>query len=191
MSDSQELIRKAARGDRQAFRTLVNEHKEKVFALALDLTGSMDDAEDLSQEVFLKAYRSLGQFRGDCAVATWLHTITVRIWIDLNRSVSGRLRNATNSIDENPVQESLAFRAPTSDHPESRVEGLLIRGHIDRALGALSPRERSVFTLRFFHDRKLAEIGAVLSISEGAVKSHLFNAIRKMRRKLAFLMETQ
>ncbi len=189
MSDSHDLIRMAARGDRRAFRILVDEHKGRVFALAYDLTGSVDDAEDLSQEVFLRAYRSLGQFRGDSAIATWLHTITVRIWIDMNRSAGVRVRNSSDPLDENMPQESSAFRASAADHPETRTEGSFIRGYVNRALDALSPRERSVFTLRFFEEQKLAEIGAVLSISEGAVKSHLFNAVRKMRQELAFLME--
>lgn len=176
-------------GDRETFRKLVDTHKRRVFNLAYDLTGDMDDAEDLSQEVFLRAYRNFQGFRGDSAVSTWLHTITVRTWIDLYRSRNARIYRSSIPIEDETVNYRFIMGETAQEHPESRAEGALIRGHIEHALGSLSPRERSIFSLKYFQELKITEIASVLSISEGAVKNHLYKAVNKMRRKLAFLLE--
>lgn len=176
-------------GKREAFRKLVEMNKRRVFCLAYDLTGNIEDAEDLSQEVFIRAYRNFQGFRGDSAPFTWLYTIAVRTWIDMHRTRNARISRACVPMDEEIIDPGCILGETPGEHPEYRAEYALLRGHIEHALDSLSPRERSVVSLKYLQDLKLAEIATVHSISEGAVKNHLYSALRKMRRKLAFLLE--
>lgn len=190
MSGADELVERARHGDRNAFRAIVDEHRRRVFNLAYDLTGTVEDAEDLSQEAFLKLYRSLGAFRGDCSVATWLRTITMNLWIERGRARNAKLHRALSPLDDETADSRLSLSETSGEYPERSTERSLIRGQIDTAMAKLSPRERSVLVLRFFNDLKLSEISETLAISEGAVKSHLFKAMKKMRKRLAFLAES-
>lgn len=189
MDDEQDLIARARNGDMRAFRGLVETHRRFVFHLAFDLTGNFQDAEDLSQEVFIRIFRSLRKFRGDCKLSSWLYTITTNTWIELDRTSHARFHHLLAPLEEDTV-ESLQVRCESyRDDPERSAEKSFIRNHIQNALSVLSPRERSVFALRFFHDLKLAEIAEILGITEGAVKSHVFRAVKKMQKKLSFLVE--
>ena len=165
-----------------AFRELVDGARNGIYRLAYDLTGSRDEAEDLSQEVFIKAYRSLGSFRGEARWSTWLYRITMNTYLD------GK-KNKTRSIME--------YRADTEDHtdsqditPDRSAEARLIQEHVEAALGSLSPRERSVFVLRHYHDLPLKNIAKTLDITEGTVKALLFRAIGRLQKELAFYRDT-
>ena len=86
MDQEKRIIQQAQNGEKNAFRQLVDVHKKRVYYLAYDLTGNHQDAEDLSQEVFMKAYKSLSKFRGESKFSSWLHRITVNLFIDMKRS---------------------------------------------------------------------------------------------------------
>ncbi len=189
MSGADELVERARHGDRKAFRAIVDAHRRRVFNLAFDLTGTVEDAEDLSQEAFLKLYRSLCSFRGDCSVSTWLRTLPVSLWIERGRARNARLHRSLSTLDEETADSYLSLSESSGEYPERSAERSLIRGQIRTAMEKLSPREKSVLALRFFNDLKLSEISETLAISEGAVKSHLFKAMKKMRKRLAFLAE--
>ncbi len=190
MSGADDLVERARHGDRIAFRAIVDAHRRRVLNLAYDLTGTIEDAEDLSQEAFLKLYRSLGTFRGDCSISTWLRTITISLWIERGRARNARLHRALSTLDDETADSRLSLTESSGDFPDRSAERSLIRDQIETAMKKLSPRERSVLVLRFFNDLKLTEIAGTLAISEGAVKSHLFKAMRKMRKRLAFLAES-
>ncbi|HSR66536.1 MAG TPA: sigma-70 family RNA polymerase sigma factor [Acidobacteriota bacterium] len=170
-----------------SFENLVGEHSEKIFFLALDLTGNHHDAEDLVQEVFIKAYKSLKKFRGEAQFGTWLYRIAVNTHIDKVRKKSeAAMRDYDSWDDERSV---LHFKPPADrspqGNPERRVRSAGIQEDIRRALKTLSPRQHSVFVLRHYQNLKLREIAEVLSCSEGTVKTTLFRAIRRLRDQLA------
>lgn len=169
MTDEQELIHKAQSGDAAAFGRLAERSKVHVFRLAYDLTGNRHDAEDLSQDVFVKAYRSLHAFRGDAKWSTWLYRITVNACHDHRESAARRTIGAEEELDEAAPQGDAA-NAPVP--PDRAAHSRILGQHIERALGGLSQRERAVFTLRHYHDLRLKEIAAThpnRSLRRGAI----------------------
>lgn len=184
MTDEHLLIERAQRGELHAFRELVERSKINVYRLAYDLTGSRHDAEDLSQDVFVKAYRSLHQFRHDAKWSTWLYRITVNTCMDRRKVKSFTQLSFHDDIDEGVVAGAMKHSSSVS--PEKSAEAGLIRQEIEKALDRLTAKERSVFVLRHYHDQSLKQISETLGISEGTVKSFLFRAIRRLQKTLAF-----
>jgi RNA polymerase sigma-70 factor (ECF subfamily) len=185
VNDEQALVERARNGEMGAFRELVELYKKKIYYLSLDLTGNHHDAEDLSQEVFIKAYRSLKNFRGDAKFNSWLYRITVNTCISQRRKKSV----AAMTLQEDFESESTPrfFSESESSHnPERHAEASLMQQHIDSALQQLTPRERSIFVLRHYNDLPLKEIAQILKITEGTVKSMLFRAIQRLQKELAF-----
>ena len=170
------LVERARSGDTKAFTELVDSSKLQVFRLAYNLTGSRLEAEDLSQDVFIKAFRALADFRGDAKWSTWLHRITVNTCMDHGRSVAGKKHDVRlGNEDENQS----ANREPVSAAPlpDRTADSSMIQSHIDSALDVLTDQERSVFVLRHYHDYSLQQIAETLDIAEGTVKSYLFRAV--------------
>lgn len=184
MTDEQLLIDRAQQGDGDAFRQLVERSNLNVYRLAYDLTGNRHDAEDVSQEVFVRAYRSLAGFRREAKWSTWLYRITVNLCLDHRDSQSRRPLEYRDNIDDDVPAKS--GRTASGATPEKETEATMIQQHIELALGRLSPQERSVFVLRHYHDLPLKEIADSMHIAEGTVKSHLFRALQRLRRELAF-----
>lgn len=184
MTDEQVLITRAQRGDTEAFRELVERSKINVYRLAYDMTGNRHDAEDLSQEVFVKAYRALPKFRSESKWSTWLYRITTNVCIDHKRSQSKTMEYRDDLSNDEASSEP--NHPLSSSNPERSAEASMIQENIEQALGQLAPQERSVFVLRHYHDLPLKEIAATMEISEGTVKSYLFRALQRLQRELAF-----
>lgn len=186
MNDEKRLIERAQRGEMAAFSELVERCKRNVYFLALDLSGNHHDAEDISQEVFIRAFKFLAKFRGEARLNTWLYRITVNCFIDSKRKKQVMTISMNeDSEEENRLPES-AMVDQQSPTPEDSAQASGIQAHIQKALDSLSPRERSVFVLRHYKDLPLKEIGKMLNIAEGTVKSLLFRAIQRMQKELAF-----
>lgn len=185
MNDEQLLIQRARNGELGAFRELVERYKKKIYYLSLDLTGNHHDAEDLSQEVFIKAFRSLKDFRGEAKFNSWLYRIAVNTCISQRRkkSLSAMTLQHDFEGDETPQYFS---DGKSAHNPENSAEAGLMQQHIENALQRLTPRERSVFVLRHYNDLRLKEIAQVLKITEGTVKSMLFRAMQRLQKELAF-----
>lgn len=185
MPDERTLICDAQQGDHEAFRKLVECGRVNVYRLAYDLTSNQHDAEDLSQEVFIKAYRALGTFRGDAKWSSWLYRITVNTFYDFARS---GMKKAIYYSDnqEHDSEENEILKQKDSIPPDASAEAAIIQEHIEEALNRLSPRERSVFVLRHYHDCSLKQIAGMLEISDGTVKTLLFRGIQKLQQALAF-----
>jgi RNA polymerase sigma-70 factor (ECF subfamily) len=180
------LIQQAQQHDKRAFRKLVERHRQNVYFLALDLSGNRQDAEDISQEVFLKAYRSLENFRGEAKLSSWLYRITANCFMDTRR----RKKLATvplqsDTYEENNL-ESVAISDADPPEPIEKIQSSALQKHIQNALRQLSPREQMVFVLRHYQDLPLKEIGEMLEIAEGTVKTLLFRAIKRLQKELAF-----
>jgi RNA polymerase sigma-70 factor (ECF subfamily) len=183
--DETDLIDRLSRGERPAFRELVDLYKKKVYYLALDVSRNAADAEDISQEVFLKAFRSFGTFRKGAKLGSWLYRITYNTCLDYLRRRSLYPEAAeTDVLDRGePVEPGPARRQALN--PGQLAEQRLLRERVDRALLKLSVQERTVFTLRHDEDLMLDEIARVMDISIGSVKSYLFRGLQKLRREMA------
>ncbi len=185
-SDEERLVLLAQEGDRTAFRELVECHMKRVYYLSYDLTGNHEDAEDLSQEVFVKVFHSLNQFRADAKFSSWLHRITVNTFIDKRRKYSPITESIENEYGEDGERTNQPVDKTASNDPEARAEAGLMKVHIDTALEKLPSQQRAVFVLRHYHELALKEIAAILKISEGSVKSSLFRAIRRLQKTLHY-----
>lgn len=185
MMDERTLIDGLARGDAGAFRELVEQYKKRIYYLALDMTGNAVDAEDVSQEVFLKVHRSFGTFRKDAKLASWLYRITYNASIDHLR----RREEAPRAVPEevlcarSDASTDLMFSAPAPG-PERTAEAELLQRTIARALEKVSPQEKAVFLLRHYDDLMLKDIAEALDLSIGSVKSYLFRAVKKLQKEL-------
>lgn len=180
------IVQSSPEIDPVSFRELVESHKKNVYYLALDLTGNHHDAEDLSQEVFIKAFRAMKDFRGDAKWSSWLYRITVNTYIDEKRKKTHQLVPIPEEHSEEEEVHTSGYLSDPRSNPQRDLESKAIQKHIEEAMQKLTPRERSVFVLRHYNDLILKEIGEVLNISEGTVKSLLFRAIKRMQKELAF-----
>ncbi len=189
MSDDRVLVQRIQNGDSAAFQELVEGYKQQVYYTAYDLSGNHHDAEDLSQEVFIKAYRGIGKFRSDARLGSWLHRITMNAYIDSRRKKALKMVTLVNKKDENDFDPLEAAADETTGNPESAAVSLKISEHVDDALETLTEQERLVFVMRHYHDMPLKEISRSLKVAEGTVKSLLFRSIRKLRERLSFYRE--
>lgn len=186
MTDERALVRRIQRGDATAFRELVEEHKQQVYYLALELSGNHHDAEDLSQEVFIKAYRGFGRFRSGSKISSWLHRITVNAYIDSQRKKAHKMVTLVDKKDEGAYDPLESAVDEATGNPEREAASTGITEHIDASLQRLTAQERAVFVMRHYHDMQLKEISESLEVAEGTVKSVLFRSIRKLREHLSF-----
>lgn len=180
-----QLAQRVSKGDRNAFREIVEDNKKKIFHLAYDLTGSAPDAEDLSQEVFIRAYKGMGSFTGEASLSTWLHRITINLFIDGRRKKETKWEKVKFSLDEKTDETTIEDDAPLWSDPVIYTESLQIQSRIRAALEHLSPRERSVFIMRRYEGLPGKTVGKILDISEGTVKALLFRAVKKLQEKLS------
>ncbi len=177
-SDERKLIERVRAGDLAAFKDIVESYQRPVFNFAMQLTGDWDDADDISQQVFIKAYRNLGRFQGDAKVMSWLLRIAVNTHIDevRRRKSQGGWVQRPATAEDNPRPEHFVATA-AGDDPERQAVAGQMQEHIQQALGTLAPRQRSIFVLRHYHDLPLKEIAGILGVSLGTVKSQLFRAL--------------
>jgi RNA polymerase sigma-70 factor, ECF subfamily len=185
-----ELIREAQKGSRTAFDTLVRQYDQAVLRLALHLTGSEPDAQDIHQEAFLKAYRYLGNFRFECSFYTWIYRIVTNLCLDHLRRRKSRREEQSIVYDSNG--EEMDLLSNVSDNrsmanPERELERKVLGQRIQDALGTLTPRERMVFELKHYQGLRLRTIGEMLQTTEETAKNTLFRATKKLRANLAGL----
>lgn len=182
------LIREAQAGNRTAFEELVRHYDQAVLRLALHLTGSEADAQDIYQEAFLKAYRSVGKFRFECSFYTWLYRIVTNLCLDHLRRKQVRKEDAPVVTDSEGEEYSVIDQV-ADDRAHSNPEHDLMRRelgkHIHAALAKLSGRERVVFELKHYQGLKLRTIGEMLNTTEETAKNTLFRATQKLRASLA------
>jgi RNA polymerase sigma-70 factor (ECF subfamily) len=183
--EAQVLAERVCRGDMTAFQDLVERYKRKVYYLAYDMVGDHHEAEDISQEVFIKVYRAITGFRKDAKMSSWIYQITVNSAIDLLRKRKAKPSVNLEGLEHLEPRENPPGAGTAVLDPERQAEAALLQQHIHQALSQVSPRERAVFVMRHYNDFKIDEIADVLDISSGTVKSLLFRALQKLRRRLA------
>jgi RNA polymerase sigma-70 factor (ECF subfamily) len=177
--DERALVARARGGDEEAFRMLVDLHRDRAYGLALRITRSREDAEDAAQEGFVRAWLALPRFRGESSFGTWLHRIVARRALD--RSVARRAREGR----ETALEDAGELASPASATPR---DALLAR-RLERLVDRLSGPQRAVVTLFYTEDRPVEEIAAALGMPENTVKTHLSRARAALRE--AWLRESR
>ena len=173
-------------GDETAFRALVERHSRAVFRVAFRMTGNEQDAEDVVQETFLKAYRNLGRFEERARFASWLHRIAANCAYDVLRA----RKRLDDPIDDRRVaeddDEGLVTETPSADPtPDRLVFSGEVRRKVSVAMARMSAVEKSAFALRHFEGCSIEEIGRALELDQSATKHSIFRAVRKVRDVLS------
>jgi len=182
--DETALVERARTGDQQAFGELVRQYERKIYRLAMNITRNEEDAEDVLQEAFLKAYEHLDRFKGDSKFYTWIVRIAVN---EALMKLRRRKGDRTVPLDEplDTGEETMAREiAVWEDNPEQQYSKEEIQNILSEAVDSLKPDFRTVFTLRDIEEMSTEETAEVLGISVPAVKSRLLRARLALREKL-------
>ncbi len=189
-TEDDELIREAQKGHREAFDTLVRRYDQSVLRLALHMLGNEQDAQDVHQEAFIKAYRHLGNFRFECSFYTWLYRIVTNLCLDQLRRRKSRREDPATVTDAGGDEMDLLSSVRderAAMNPGRELDRKVMAQGIASALEKLTPRERTVFELKHYQGLKLRTIGEMLSTTEETAKNTLFRATRKLRANLSEL----
>ena len=171
-----ELVQDVRNGNRQAFTELMRRYQERVYWTARRIVGGHDDAEDVAQETFVRAYLSLGEFRAESAFFTWLYRIAVNL--SLNHL---RKRQVVQYLRESDLLSRFIAAAET---PSAALEFKETEGRLHAAVQRLPERQKAVFVLRFFDGLSYDEIAEILKTSVGGLKANYFHALRKIREAM-------
>lgn len=178
------IVREVQSGDVNAFEDIVREYEKNVYNIALRMTGDREDALDVSQEAFLKAYHALGSFRGESKFSVWLYRIVSNACLDFLRERKRRAEVSLSVGDDEGESAETEIR-DESLSPETLFERKLTREAVQRGLLSLPEDQRKILLLREIQGFSYEEIGRVLSLESGTVKSRIFRARRKLCEFLA------
>jgi RNA polymerase sigma-70 factor (ECF subfamily) len=186
LTEDKELIARLARGEMSAFQELVESYKKKVYYFALDMVRNPADAEDISQEVFLKVYRSFKTFKKNAKLNSWIYRISYNASIDHLRKKS----LTPEPVEDRTLDSGIQDGGPWTDRagppdPARTAESVLLQAQIELALEKVSVQEKTVFLLRHCNDMMLKDIAEVMHLSLGSVKSYLFRCVQKLQKELA------
>lgn len=186
MDPELDLIIRAKKGERASFDSLVEIHKERAFALAYHFTGNPEDAKDLSQEAFIRAFVGIRDFRGGSGFYTWFYRILVNLCRDFLRRKKSRSKvfMERGTLWTGEDTEDMPEPVDSTPDPSEAVLDGETRQLISEALDKLPERQKAVFVLRHLHGMKLSEISEVVGCSEATAKVHLFRATRGLRCQL-------
>jgi RNA polymerase sigma-70 factor, ECF subfamily len=176
------FVSQARSGDGEAFRALVERHSRPLFRLAFRMTGNQQDAEDVVQESFLRAYRQLARFDERASFGTWLCRIATNCALDVIR---GRKRRYEQPADaDGQIKDRMELLPSGAPSPERAALSAELREHVAEAMNDLSPTERAAFVLRHFEGMRIEDVSRVLECQPGAAKHSVFRAVQKLRRAL-------
>ena len=173
------IVRKVLGGDANAFETLVLEYEKNVYNIALRMTGNSEDAADMTQEAFIKAYNSLQSFRGDSKFSVWLYRIVSNVCLDFLRS-KNRRPTVSLSVEDDNGEDTQLDVADESQSPELLLDRKLTRESVRRGLDSLPPDYRQILLLREIQGLSYDEIAQALGLEVGTVKSRIFRARKRL-----------
>lgn len=180
------LVALAQKGERKAFEELVERYKLKAYRIAFHFTRNREEAKDLSQEGFLRAFTHLDRFDGRSSFYTWLYRILVNLCLDHRRRERRVVWQTFEEQDGKPVEENQIA------NPKSSPDRLAMSGEISRKIGAalnsLPPKQRTAFVLKNHEGLSIREIAKVMQTAEGTVKTHIHRAVTALRQSLAELV---
>lgn len=194
VSSDHSLVKRAKKGDKDAYRELVERYQQRVLSVALGVIGNPHDAEDIVQDGFLKAYKNLDSFKGNSSFYTWLYRIVFNLSIDLSRKA---YRKNEYSSDDSSKMDALSYSTGAKADlymgkiaaPDKEFESSQIREGFRAALAELTEEHRAVVVLREIDGLSYAEISEVLGCSKGTVMSRLHHARKKLQSSLRSLKE--
>jgi RNA polymerase sigma-70 factor, ECF subfamily len=181
------LIERAQEGDQEAFCLLARSYQRRIYALALHYTRDPHEAEDLSQEVWLKAYRAIGGFRGEAGFYTWLRRITVNTFLNHRREINTVYSSGKKAFrlgDLVSLDELGLTSAEPQQATEERLQQQMMVEKVMEGLGALTAQQRLIFLLKHREGMTCDEIARACAVSTGTVKKALFRAINRLREYL-------
>jgi RNA polymerase sigma-70 factor (ECF subfamily) len=186
-NDQADILARVHAGDHQAFAQLYSAHKRQVYSLCLHMTGNIGEAEDLTQEAFLQFYRKINTFRGESALSTWFHRLTVNVVLMHLRKKGLQL----NSLDEMMEPDSEQRPGRSFGAPDLVLSGAIDRLALQRAISDLPAGYRLVFVLHDIEGFEHNEIASLLDFSIGNSKSQLHKARMKLRESLRSLSQRE
>ena len=181
--DESQLVARLRDGDEAAFAMLVRRYQTRLYGLAYAMTLDREESRDIVQEVFLKAFRHIGTFKGESKLSTWLHRITVNQCLNWKRRWVRRRVGQHRALSEESG-ESAAVTLPDERTPETRFRQEQLRRQFLEALQALPGKARAVYVLKEIEERSYDEIAQTLGISRGTVSSRLHYARRRLQSAL-------
>ncbi len=181
--DEKKVIKRAVKGDADAFEQLVLTYQTPIYNLCLRMTGNPEDAADLSQEAFIKAWNNLGNFQFESAFSTWLYRLASNACLDFLRGVKRRPQVSLTVEDSDGETQTMDF-PDSAPGPEEAAIAKEENEILARAMLALDEQQRQILTLRAINDLSYAEIAAILQIREGTVKSRLARSRDALRKIL-------
>jgi RNA polymerase sigma-70 factor (ECF subfamily) len=179
----EELVRLARAGDTRAFETLAERHQQKAYHIAFGFVRDREEAKDLSQDAFLKAFMNLNNFDGRSSFYTWFYRILVNVCLDHKRRRSRHAEEEFNEALENQIDPSHASALAAA--PDKSVMASQLSRKVGVALEALPPKQRTAFILKNHQGLSIREIAEVMETAEGTVKVHLHRAVKALRERLA------
>lgn len=179
----EDLVALAQKGDQQAFEALVQRHQQKAYRIAFDFARDREEAKDLSQEAFLRAYTHLSNFDGRSGFYTWFYRILVNICLDYRRRQKRTSAEEFNETVENQIEPSHQAGNPVS--PDQKVIAGQLSRKVGEALESLPPKQRTAFILKNHQGLSIREIAEIMQTAEGTVKVHLYRAVRTLRENLS------
>lgn len=175
-AEEHELIQQFLKGDQSAFDKLMTRHQKRVYRIALGMLGDHDEAADITQEAFIRVFRSLKNFKFGSRFGTWLHRITVNLCISHLRQQ--RLRQHLSLSEVSHLLKS-PFGRPARD-----LDLKDLAQHIEEAIATLPPKQRAIFVMHYHEEMPHKEIANIMNRSEGAIKSSYCQAVKKLRKRL-------
>jgi RNA polymerase sigma-70 factor (ECF subfamily) len=189
--DDRDLVEAARKGDRDAFRTLFERYQRRAYALAFGVVRHQDDALDVVQDAFIKAYKHLDKFEGNSSFFTWLYRIVMNLAIDHLRK---HRRARPVELDEQHLEEGsddTLLPKLLGGNPGRALMDKEIRARIEQALGELSENHRAVLIMRELEGMSYEEMAQAMGCSKGTIMSRLFHARKNMQRRLADLFDVR
>jgi RNA polymerase sigma-70 factor (ECF subfamily) len=170
--DDRELVEKFQQGDEASFNELVKRYQEKVYWIARRIAGDHDGADDIAQEVFIKAYSALKDFRGESSVYTWLYRVTINL--SLNAARRKKVREFSR------IDEFFELAAEERENPEKILEANEQTELLNEAIQQLPDKQKAAFVLRYQEELSYEEISKILKTSVGGLKANYFHAVKKI-----------
>jgi len=177
------VVAQVLAGDRDAFRVVVERHSQTLFRLAYRMPGNEQDAEDVVQETFLRAYRQLNKFEARSSFSTWLYRIAVNCSLDQSRK---RRQQDERQATPHPEMPDPLLSLPSTDPSTERlVLSAEVRKKVEATLNELTEKEKAAFVLRHYEGMSIEEVGRAMGLRANAAKNNIFRAVQKLRRALA------
>ena len=175
-TEEHELIQKFLKGDQTAFDRLMTWHQKRVYRIALGMLGDHDEAADITQETFIRVFRSLKNFKFGSRFGTWLHRITVNLCLSHIRQQKLRQHLSLSEV-------SHLLRSPLG-RPARDLAFKDLTQQIEEAIATLPPKQRAIFVMHYHEEMPHKEIAQIMNRSEGAIKSSYCQAVKKLRKRL-------